>query len=179
MEEIGGIYVLLVPTNSFMAPVQQMGMTNIIIAIVSIAVSALLIILFVKTLTKPLTVLRNTMREVRNGNIQKTPSMKTTIPEYISLTKSYDAMIQHLQTLLQQMKQTTDKLDATGTELTKASESTLQSGKDLMDSIEVVKNGAKQTAASSEQSVHHYLALKEKTAVMFMIWKQFLPVRKK
>src|SRR5690606_18427620 len=106
MEEIGGIYVLLVPTNSFMAPVQQMGMTNIIIAIVSIAVSALLIILFVKTLTKPLTVLRNTMREVRNGNIQKTPSMKTTIPEYISLTKSYDAMIQHLQTLLQQMKQT-------------------------------------------------------------------------
>src|SRR5690606_16237596 len=112
----------LVPTNSFMAPVQQMGMTNIIIAIVSIAVSALLIILFVKTLTKPLTVLRNTMREVRNGNIQKTPSMKTTIPEYISLTKSYDAMIQHLQTLLQQMKQTTDKLDATGTELTKASE---------------------------------------------------------
>lgn len=167
MEEIGGIYVLLVPTNSFMAPVQQMGMTNIIIAIVSIAVSALLIILFVKTLTKPLTVLRNTMREVRNGNIQKTPSMKTTIPEYISLTKSYDAMIQHLQTLLQQMKQTTDKLDATGTELTKASESTLQSGKDLMDSIEVVKNGAKQTAASSEQSVHHYLALKEKTAVMF------------
>lgn len=167
MEEIGGIYVLLVPTNSFMAPVQQMGMTNIIIAIVSIAVSALLIILFVKTLTKPLTVLRNTMREVRNGNIQKTPSMKTTIPEYISLTKSYDAMIQHLQTLLQQMKQTTDKLDATGTELTKASESTLQSGKDLMDSIEVVKNGAEQTAASSEQSVHHYLALKEKTAVMF------------
>lgn len=167
MEEIGGIYVLLVPTNSFMAPVQQMGMTNIIIAIVSIAVSALLIILFVKTLTKPLTVLRNTMREVRNGNIQKTPSMKTTIPEYISLTKSYDAMIQHLQTLLQQMKQTTNKLDVTGTELTKASESTLQSGKDLMDSIEVVKNGAKQTAASSEQSVHHYLALKEKTAVMF------------
>lgn len=167
MEEIGGIYVLLVPTNSFMAPVQQMGMTNIIIAIVSIAVSALLIILFVKTLTKPLTVLRNTMREVRNGNIQKTPSMKTTIPEYISLTKSYDAMIQHLQTLLQQMKQTTNKLDVTGTELTKASESTLQSGKDLMDSIEVVKNGAEQTAASSEQSVHHYLALKEKTAVMF------------
>lgn len=166
MDEIGGIYVLIVPTSSFMGPVNNMGNTSLLIVTISILISTLLVVYFVRTLTKPLNGLRNTMREVRNGILVNSSDIKTTIPEFVSLHKSYNAMIDHMRTMIKEMKHTTLKLEDTGEELSEASQGTLQSSKDLIETIQVVKSGAEQTASSSESSVHRSRTMRDNIVQM-------------
>ncbi|MFD1850626.1 methyl-accepting chemotaxis protein [Oceanobacillus bengalensis] len=166
MDEIGGSYVLIVPTNSFMGPVHNMGYGSIAISLASILISAIIIILFVRTLTKPLDKLRSTMREVRTGNLSHAEDLKTTIPEFVSLHKSYNAMITHMRNMIHELKGATIKLDQTGEDLKVSSENTLQSSQDLTESINIVKLGAEQTANSSEDSVTSSLAMKKQVENM-------------
>ena len=163
MDEINGTYVLLVPTQSFMAPVNSMGFVSILITATNIILSTILIILFVRTLTKPLSVLRDTMREVRNGNLQNSAAMKTTIPEFVSLHRSYDSMINQMTTMFNELKKTAVELSRTGKTLEHSSDDALQYSHDLTESINVVKLGAEQTANSSESSVASFITMKNKT----------------
>lgn len=160
MDEIEGIYVLLVPNKSFMGPVNEMGAFSIGIMLLSILVSTILIIFIVRSLTKPLHVLRAGMKEVRNGNLKHTEEIKTKIPEFVSLHKSYDAMMNYMKTMIYELKKTTNELDKTGDELRYSSETTIQSSHDLMESIRVVKQGAEQTANSTENSITSSLTIK-------------------
>ena len=69
MKEIGGTFGLIIPTKSYMNPVNQMAYFTLIVIIISILITTLVTVLFVRTLTKPINQLRNTMREVREGNL--------------------------------------------------------------------------------------------------------------
>lgn len=160
MEEINGIYGVLVPTNSFMAPIHQMGYFTIMIVALSIIISIALIILFVQTLTKPLQVLRETMRDVRQGHIKKMPTSKTTLPEFISLHKSYNAMIDYMRRVLNELQDATVHLNETGTNLATQSSNTLRTSEQVTDAIEVVKLGAEETASSSEENTISFQTMK-------------------
>ncbi|WP_342772438.1 methyl-accepting chemotaxis protein [Oceanobacillus arenosus] len=166
MKEINGIYTIIVPTNSFMGPINDMGYLSIGIGAVSIIISTILIIIFVRSLTKPLSSLSKAMREVREGNLNSSVSIKTTIPEFTSLHKSYTAMITHMRTMLNQLNSTTIELDQTGTDLKQSSDNALQSSHDLIESINVVKIGAEQTATSSENSVNNSMVMKHRIEKM-------------
>lgn len=166
MEQINGIYVLLVPTSSYMEPVNSMGYFILLIITVSIVVSIVLIVLFVRTLTKPLQVLRDTMREVREGNLQSMNEMKTTLPEFISLHKSYNAMITHMRDVLQELSAMTIRLNETGGTLAEQSQETLGTSDQLVEAIHTVKNGAEQTASNSEKNTNSFLTMKDKTLNM-------------
>ncbi|PAV31628.1 methyl-accepting chemotaxis protein [Virgibacillus profundi] len=166
MDEINGIYVLLIPTASYMGPVNQMAFFTIAIIITSIVIAVIIIILFVRSITKPLTVLRQTMKEVRDGNLNHSPVVKTTLPEFISLHKSYDAMIYQMKMMLNEIQETTANLEQTGGELQGSSEDTIASSHQLIEAIQVVKQGADQTASSSESNVESFKAMKQKIEVM-------------
>ncbi|WP_100012956.1 methyl-accepting chemotaxis protein [Lentibacillus sediminis] len=166
MDEIGGTYVLLVPTSSFMGPVTNMGYLTIAIIVISIIISTIAIFIFVKTLTKPLDVLRNTMKKVREGILEQPEAPKTTMPELLSLHKSFDAMISHMRTMLQEVKNTTNELDHTGTELKSSSDDALQSSQDLVEAIDIVKSGAEQSASTSENSMTVFIEMKNKIEMM-------------
>ncbi|MGM8213189.1 methyl-accepting chemotaxis protein [Virgibacillus sp. W0430] len=167
MEEINGHYALLVPTQSFMAPVNKMGYFTITIIGVCILLSTIIIFLFVHTLTNPLHVLRNTMREVRNGKIEQMGCIHTTLPELTSLQKSYNAMITHMRNVLHELKSTTTELNKTGEQLTHNSESTLTASQQLVQAIEIVKQGAEQTAHNSEKNTNSFTTMKNKFVDIF------------
>lgn len=160
IEALEGIYVVFVPTNSFMAPIHQMGWTTFIIVIVNIVVSFLLIALFVQTLTKPLQSLRETMRSVRDGKLTTMKSFMTTLPEFISLHKSYKAMINHMSRVLKRLQQTTVQLNDTGSQLAVNSTKTLQTSEQVNNALEVVRSGAEETAASSEKNMNGFQSMK-------------------
>ncbi|MBR7795008.1 methyl-accepting chemotaxis protein [Agaribacter marinus] len=160
MKEIQGIYVLLVPTASYMGPVHEMAYFTFFIIVVSSIITILFIILFVRSVIKPLMVLRKTMEAVRKGNLQQAPAIQTTLPEFISLHKSYETMITHMRTMLHEIQDTTVDLKKAGGELQVSSELTLHSGEQLKEAIHVVKQGAEQTASSSEQSVKTFKVMK-------------------
>ncbi|MCM3715132.1 methyl-accepting chemotaxis protein [Alkalihalobacillus oceani] len=166
MDEIEGIYALLVPTDSYMGPIQQMANMTYSIIGASIIIATIFLMLFVKSLTKPLMVMRNAMKEVRNGNFQQQMELKTTLPEFISLHKSYDAMISQISSLLQDIKEMTKELDTQGQELSNSSEEALTTSEQLIETINIVKEGAEQTASSSELSVISFKTVKEKIETM-------------
>lgn len=166
MDEIAGIYVLMVPTQSYMGAVNQMATFTFIIMLISIVVSVLIIIVFVRSVTKPLSVLRETMRKVRKGELAEPPQIHTTVPELISLTKSYQAMIHSIKDMLLELQQTAAHLDRRGQELQNSSKDTLASSQQLIDVIAVVKQGAEQTASSSEMSVEYFHNMKDRMEQM-------------
>ncbi|WP_306453933.1 methyl-accepting chemotaxis protein [Bacillus sp. FJAT-45350] len=152
MREISGTYILVVPTASYMGPINQVANYTLTVIIISIIISTVLIILFVRTLTKPLTLLRNTMREAREGNLTHTSPIKTTLPEITSLNKSYDSMIDQMRSMLNELKVTTKDLEVTGEELKLSSDDSLSSSRQLIEAINIVKSGSEETASSSESS---------------------------
>ena len=166
MKEIGGTFGLIIPTKSYMNPVNQMAYFTLIVIIISILITTLVTVLFVRTLTKPINQLRNTMREVREGNLPDSVEIKTSIPEITSLHTSYNAMIGHMRGMLNELKDTIKELENTGGDLKKSSKDALTSSHQLITAINVVKLGAEQTASSSENSVNSFKAMKHKIEIM-------------
>ncbi|CAG9619302.1 methyl-accepting chemotaxis protein [Sutcliffiella rhizosphaerae] len=166
MNAISGVYGLILPASSYLGPVNDIGYFTLGAAFISLILFTTFTILFVRTLTKPLYKLRETMREVRSGNLVPSEEVRTTIPEVLSLNKSYNTMISHMKEILIEIQQTTTQLEETGKKLGTQSESSLVSTEQLISSVHIVKEGALQTAVSSEESVRHFKEMKEQILEM-------------
>lgn len=161
MKELDGIYGLILPTSSYLSPVHDMGFFTLMVILGSVVLFTCITIIFVRTLTKPLSVLREAMREGREGNLRPAKNIKTSIPEIVSLTKSYNSMIYNMTQVLKEIKQTTKELEETGNHLGLSSEDSMVSTHQLISSINLVKEGAVQTASSSETSVQSIKEMKD------------------
>ncbi|WP_047980318.1 methyl-accepting chemotaxis protein [Ornithinibacillus contaminans] len=160
VEGIDGIYVVLVPNASYMATINQMAYYIIGIILISISIATVVVLFFVRSITKPLGLLREKMKQIRTGDLRVDSNViQTKIPEISSLSTSYQAMITNMRAMLHQIKDTTANLEQTGQELQQASNGTLASSQDLIDAIQAVKQGAEQTASSSEGSSESFRAM--------------------
>ncbi|BAC13631.1 methyl-accepting chemotaxis protein [Oceanobacillus iheyensis] len=178
MDEVSGTYVVFVRNASFMSPITNMGNIIVLIIIASVLVSVILLIKFIKSLTTPLTDLQATMKEVKKGNFFIS-SPKTTIPEIMSLHNSYNIMMNYIQQVLQEMKNSTTSLQATGNQLKSSSTLTLQSSEELTNSISIVNDGAKQTANSSENNLRTTVEMKGKIEELINNMNNILHTSKK
>ncbi|GAA0345909.1 hypothetical protein GCM10008967_40420 [Bacillus carboniphilus] len=172
MEQINGIYVMLIPTHSYMEDVSQMGYFTLFVILVSTIIISILIILFVRTLTKPLNTLRKTMLEVRDGNLNPSVEINTTIPEIISLHESYNAMIGQMSEILFELKSTTIEVETKGKELKDSSKYNLESSRQLISAIDAVRLGAEQTASSSDINVNSFRTMKYQIVEMMNNMKE-------
>ena len=166
LNEINGIYVIVIPTSTYMGPVNEMAYFTIAVIFISLLAATIMISLFVKKLTKPLNELRNTMKKVRDGHLQNAPDIRTSIPEINSLQKSYNSMIEQMMKMVTELTATTKELGDTGNELKDSSQSSLESSQQLVSAIHLVKTGAQQTAASSETSVRSFIDMKDMIEAM-------------
>lgn len=166
MPEINGKYVLVVPTSSYLGPVNEMAQFMIIVIAVSLVISIILLIMFVRSVTKPLTELRNVMTEVREGNLNKKALINTTIPELQSLKLSFNMMIEQMKNVIHEINETTTELEMTGGKLSHSSEDALSYSRQLIEAINVVKHGAEQTASSSDSSVNGFQSMKQKIQML-------------
>ncbi|MBM7620228.1 methyl-accepting chemotaxis protein [Bacillus tianshenii] len=162
MNEIGGIYAIMIPTETYLGPVEEMAYFTLIVTVISLVIFTLLIFLFVRTLTRPLSMLRETMKQVREGKLERAADINTTVPEILSLHKSYNAMIDQMRSMVDELKSTTVELEETGGKLQSSSEHALASSQQLVSAIHLVKHGAEQTATSSEVSVNCFRDMKHK-----------------
>lgn len=163
MKEVEGIYLLLVPASSYLQPIDEMGYFTILVMVISMIAAAFLILHFVGKVTKPLNLLRHTMRNVREGRLEYAQEINTSIPEISSLHKSYNSMIGQMMKIVHEMAVTTGELETRGDALKASSQNALASSKQLVDAICLVKEGAEQTASSSEVSVNNFRDMKKMT----------------
>ncbi|WP_251009513.1 methyl-accepting chemotaxis protein [Bacillus sp. ISL-39] len=161
MKEINGIYIILIPTSTYMAPVNEMAYFTLSVIVISIMAAMVLITMFVKKITRPLNQLKDTMRQVRDGQLQSAPDIRTSIPEINSLHKSYNSMIGHMMNMITELTSTTKELGQTGDELKFSSQNSLASTEQLVAAIQLVRAGAEQTAVGSESSVKSFKDMRD------------------
>src|SRR5690606_22873705 len=104
--------------------------------------------------------LRETMREVRMGHLKTMEESQTTLPEFISLHKSYNSMIGHMRRVLHELQSTAAHLHQTGDTLSDHSSLTLHTSEQVREAIDVVKVGAEETAGSSEENTIRFQEMK-------------------
>lgn len=166
MPEIQGRYILMVPTDSYFGPVYGMAQFTLIISAISLAVSTFLIIMFVRSLTKPLMRLREIMSDVRKGNLKQHFSIRSTVPEISSLVLSFSTMLEQMRSMITEVNEMTHKLNRTGESLSEASHETLTHSKELIDSIQAVKQSAEQTAAGSNAGLQSFKEMREQNEAL-------------
>lgn len=160
MQELKGIFLLAVPTESYIKPVHELAYNTIWIGIISVFFMMGILFLAVRSMTKPLTILREKMRKMREGDIQLDLNINTNLPEILSLIKSFKQLAGYLGMMIQRINTTTENLFSTGRKLKHSSDDVLTLHTNLVEAIEMVKNGAKQTASSSEESAKVFHSMK-------------------
>lgn len=174
VQEFKGIYVIAIPQKQYLKEIYSMAKYIFIVALISLTITSIIIITLVRSLTSPLTRLREVMREARNGNLDVQVYAKTTTPEITSLVKSFDAMISQMSILLSRISSTTKDLSMTGEELSHLSGNVLAENEQLMEAIQVVKIGAEQTAASSEDSIQMFQGMNDAVKQLFSHMKEVM-----
>ncbi|MDE3839619.1 methyl-accepting chemotaxis protein [Bacillus methanolicus] len=167
VQELNGIYVIAIPQQNYMKNILEMAKYIFILVVISLSLTSLAIILLVRSLTKPLSDLREVMRKARTGNLDLHVDVKTTTPEITSLVKSFHAMIGQMKELLSNISNTTKNLSTTGKELREVSDQVLEENEQLLEAIHVVKIGAEQTAGSSEESIQRFQEMKDSIYTIF------------
>lgn len=169
INDLGGHFILAVETNSYLAPIHRMAHFTWYIMMTSFLASGIVVVIFVRGITKPLTILKNTMRKVREGNLTEKVSIRTKIPEIISLNKSFNMMMTQTAKVIKQLNETTDELEKTGTKLVVSSKSSLMFSNRLIDAMNIVKRGARETVESSENSGQYFQKMMHKIEVVMEI----------
>ncbi|RXI98387.1 methyl-accepting chemotaxis protein [Anaerobacillus alkaliphilus] len=160
VQELKGTFVLLVPTNDYLGPIKVLGQFIIITIVISSIIAFIFTMLMLRTITRPLTALRNVMREVRSGDMTQEIKISTTIPEIASLIKSFNQMMVKMKEMIAEINVTTKQLSSTSLDLKTSTITVLESNNSLVEAISVVKIGAEQTAVSSEDSIDTFQEMK-------------------
>lgn len=160
IQELKGIYLLVIPQEEYLHNVNQLKNSLLLFSVFSIVIIAIVILLFVKTMVSPLLKLREIMRVARDGQLAEVTSIKTSIPEINSLINSYNLLIKRLKLLLSDMHATSTHLAKTNNILQMEAQQMIESGVTLSEMISAVKNGAEQTAVSSEHNITVFQEMK-------------------
>lgn len=160
IQELKGIYLLVIPQSEYLHNVNQLKNSLLLFSVLSILIIAVVIRYFVKTMVSPLLTLREIMRIARNGHLEEVSTIKTGIPEINSLINSYNLLIQRLKLVLSEMHATSDHLSKTNDILQTEAMQMIESGEALSEMIVTVKNGAEQTAISSEHNITVFQEMK-------------------
>lgn len=172
VQEFKGIYAIAIPQSQYLKEINETATYILFVVIISLSIASIIIILLVRSLTSPLSKLREVMREARNGNFAIQVEANTTTPEILSLVKSFDAMIAQMGNLLSEIATTTSDLSTTGQELREMSSQVLEENEHLNEAIHIVKMGAEHTAASSEESIKMFQEMKLSVDHMFAQMKE-------
>ena len=160
IQELKWIYLLVIPQEEYLHNVNQLKNSLLLFSVLSIVIIAIVILLFVKTMVSPLLKLREIMRVARDGQLAEVTSIKTSIPEINSLINSYNLLIKRLKLLLSDMHATSTHLAKTNNILQMEAQQMIESGVTLSEMISAVKNGAEQTAVSSEHNITVFQEMK-------------------
>ncbi|WP_157950943.1 methyl-accepting chemotaxis protein [Peribacillus acanthi] len=161
IQELKGIYIIAVPQEDYLSPIHQMSWFIFFVAIGSVLLVTLFILIMIHNLMKPLIQLRETMRIVRNGNLDVNTDIKANTSEVISLVKSFQALMAEMKSLLENISDISNELKSKGQHLESSSLGIVSKNEEMVEGIHLVKQAAAETAASSEQSIDAFHSMKQ------------------
>ncbi|WP_281203238.1 methyl-accepting chemotaxis protein [Cytobacillus kochii] len=167
IQELKGIYTIAIPQSQYLQTLTEMSQFIGVTVLLCLLVTGVIVILLVRNLTNPISKLTIMMRQASKGQLINDIKMESTTPEIVSLINSYQTMIAHMRKLLTNIMDATDNLSQSGNSLDHISHKVKLENEELLVGIQVVKQGAEQTAISSEESIKKFQSMKEKTNKLF------------
>ncbi len=168
IQELQGEYVIVVPQEEYMQDIRSMAAYTLVMIGLSVGVASIIVLLFVNRLTSPIAQLRESIKKIRDGDLASNIPVETTMPEIVSLQKSFDSMVVKMKDLIHNIHQTTDSLASTGIQLQTSSSELLKENKYMVETVRMVKGGAEETAGTSEVSVNHFQEMNMTVKSIFM-----------
>ncbi|MCX8001482.1 MAG: methyl-accepting chemotaxis protein [Anoxybacillus mongoliensis] len=162
IQELKGTYVVAVPDEQFMQPIQQLANLTLMAIVISVIVATFMIRWLVSGLTKPIAQLRHAMSRLSRGDLTVDEHIYSTTPEIDSLARSFQRMLTSMKNVIREMNETTKQLAITGGDLEQVSEHVIESNDQLISAIATVKQGAEETANASDESIHRVDEMKKR-----------------
>ncbi|MGM0751481.1 MAG: methyl-accepting chemotaxis protein [Bacillota bacterium] len=156
IQELQGEYVIVVPQEEYMQDIRSMAAYTLVLIGLSVGTALIIVLFFVNRLTSPIAQLRESMKKIRDGDLAANIPVETTMPEIVSLQKSFDSMTLKMKDLIHNIHQTTDSLASTGIRLQTSSAELLKENEYMVETVRMVKGGAEETAGTSEVNVNHF-----------------------
>lgn len=152
--------LIAIPTEAYMGSINNIAKVLIISVGICVILSMLIILIIVRSLTNPLSKLKNIMAEVQNGNMDQVIDIRSNVPEVITLVDSFNQMLNQINVMIDDIKKTSSKLNEQGSKLLHSSKEARGFNQQLIEAIEVVKSGAGQTASSTNTSIDTFHLMK-------------------
>ncbi|MGM9926656.1 MAG: methyl-accepting chemotaxis protein [Bacillus sp. (in: firmicutes)] len=160
VQEVKGEFVILIPQEDYLAPIEDMTKVIIWISSIILVIAVSCIALIIKRFIAPLGMLREKMRETREGNLNIDLQIKGHSPEVNSLIKSYQSLINGLKHLIENIAVTSHELQLQGEGLKKSSHELLEGNEELVKGISVVRKTAEKSAVSSLSNIEFFQLMK-------------------
>lgn len=164
IQELNGIYVIAIETESYMQSVYELRNFIAVAVIISILLTALVIIFLIRSITSPLSALGHIMKRVQKGDFQNNVDYQSRHIEIQRLIESFNQMMIFIRNVHVQIQQISGELTSQGNKLEHTYSEANHYNEQLVKTIENVMTGAKETAISSEHSVRLFSDMQEKVS---------------
>ncbi len=164
IQELNGIYVIAVETESYMQPIYELRNFIAVAVIASILLTAAVIVLVIRSITSPLSALSTVMKRVQKGDFQHNVHYQSRHIEIQRLIESFNQMMKFIRNVHAQIQHISSELSAQGDELEHTYSEANHYNEQLLKRIDNVMVGAKETATSSLHSVRLFTDMQERVS---------------
>lgn len=167
VQELGGEFVIVVPDSDYLADTKEMGTQILISILIALIIALLLIAPTIHRMTKPIIVLQQKMRMVREGDLGVDLAIQSSTPEFQSLIKSFRMMIESMSYMLVEIKNTSIQLAQTGSHLNVSSTALLTKNDYLNAQVSELETIAAETVSVSATQQQAFQQMKVQMATLF------------
>ncbi|RXT04766.1 methyl-accepting chemotaxis protein [Ammoniphilus sp. CFH 90114] len=155
------IYTIVVADKDYMTPLNKIKNTVLYSFLGCILISFLLGTLIVRMILLPIRNLLDAMKEVQSGNLSNRLELPFASPELIRLSHHFNDMLDEMSNMIQQVKTSVTQLGETSNQLHLSSDESMESAFHLRKAIQIVSDGAEETAVSTEKTNLAFQSMKE------------------
>jgi methyl-accepting chemotaxis protein len=164
IQELNGIYVIAVDTESYMQPVYELRNFMAAAVFISIILTAVIIVFVIRSITSPLTALNRGMKRIQKGDFQHQIHFQSRHIEIQRLIESFNNMMFFIRNVHNEIHQISEELTGQGDKLEHTYSEANRYNEHLLKTIENVTLGAKETAISSDHSVQLFAEMRYKVS---------------
>jgi methyl-accepting chemotaxis protein len=164
IQELNGIYVIAVDTESYMQPVYELRNFMAAAVFISIILTAVIIVFVIRSITSPLTALNRGMKRIQKGDLQHQIHFQSRHIEIQRLIESFNNMMVFIRNVHNEIHQISEELTGQGDKLEHTYSEANRYNEHLLKTIENVTFGAKETAISSDHSVQLFAEMRYKVS---------------
>lgn len=160
--EMAYIYAIAVKDADYMASIHRMRDRIVTAIMISVGVSLLIGWVTARGITQPIRKIRDVLKRMSDGKLDEPLSVPESSPEIRSLSESMETMRIRMSTMISEVKDAVDQLQGVSGHLRDSSRRSEDDSQQTAEAIRVVRNGADQTADSTDDTMAMFSEMKRR-----------------